>query len=190
MDDIYIGTYYVSPTNSKYKNNSRTIDFFTEINDEITFFKRKEVVLVQGDLNARVGQENDFIVHDKFDQELGVKNFENQRMRNSQDKIINTRGKELLDVCKLNDFLIMNGRKVGDIFGNLTSHQWNGSSAVDYFIAPNTFAQNILNFSVGKYIPWISDHCPIYTTILMKHGGSEGIQTPNSDLRDIQTGYM
>ena len=86
-------------------------------------------------------------------------------MRNSQDKNTNVRGKELLDACKLNDFLIMNGRKVGDLFGSCTSHQWNGSSVVDYFLAPNTFQQKILNFSVDKFVPWISDHCPIHTTI-------------------------
>ena len=56
----------------------------------------------------------------------------------------------------------MNGGKIGDVFGNL-----NGSSVVDYFLAPNTFTQNILNFSVGKYIPWISDHCPGYPTIAL-----------------------
>ena len=181
-EDIYIGTYYVSPPNTKNSKNSRPVDFFSEINDEITFFKRKGIVLVQGDLNARIGNENDFIVHDKFDQQLGIENLDNQRMRNSQDQITNTRGKELLDVCKLNDFLIMNGRKIGDIFGSLTSHQWNGSSVVDYFLAPNTFVHNILKFSVGKYIPWISEHCTIHTNILMNRGGQEGNQTPKSDL--------
>ena len=186
----YIGTYYVSPPNSKHSKNSRTVDFFSQINDEITLFKRKGVVLVQGDLNARIGHENYFIVQGKFDQKLGIENLGNQRMRNSQDQITNTRGKELLNVCKLNNFLIMNGRKIGDVFGSLTSHQWNGSSVVDYFLSPNTFAHNILNFSVGKYIPWISDHCPIHTNILMKCGGQGGNQTPKSDPRNIQSGYI
>ena len=163
-EDIFIGTYYVSPPNNN-KKNSENIDFFTDFNEEINYFKRKGVVLVQGGLNARTGHEKDFIAYAKFDQQLGVENLNNQHIRNSQDQNTNARGKELLDVCKLNDFLIMNGRKVGDLFGNCTSHQWNGSSVVDYFLAPNAYSQKILNFYVDKFIPWISDHCPIHTTI-------------------------
>ena len=44
-DDIYIGTYYVSP----YNKNNKLLDFFTALNDEVSYFKRKGVVLVQGD---------------------------------------------------------------------------------------------------------------------------------------------
>ena len=69
-------------------------------------------------------------------------------------------------MCKLNDFLILNGRKVGDLSGNFTSHQWNGSAVVDYVLTPNDFAKNISKFSVGKFVPWLSDHCPLHTTIV------------------------
>ena len=123
---------------------------------------------MQGDLNARTGSERDYIEHDKFDQELGVENLSNQHLRNSQDQELKTRGKELLDICKMNDYLITNGRTVGDLYGKYTSHQWNGSSVVDYFIAPNNFANRIVEFNVGEYLPWLSDHCPTYATILLK----------------------
>ena len=69
----------------------------------------------------------------------------------------------------MNDYLIMNGRTIGDLFGKFTSHQWNGSSVVDYFITPNNFAKQIVNFNVGEYLPWLSDHCPIHTTIVLKY---------------------
>ena len=95
-----------------------------------------------------------------------------------------------VDVCKLNDFLGMNGRKIGDVFGNLTSRQWNGSSVVAYFLPLNTFTQNIFNFSVGKYIPWLSDHCPIHTIILMNCGRQEVNQAPKNALKDIQEVYI
>ena len=88
-------------------------------------------------------------------------------IRNSQDTTKNIRGQELLDVCKVNDLLILNGRKNGDLFGVCTSHQWNGSSVVDYFLSPNRFLHKIPKFSVGKYIPWLSDHCILKTTILI-----------------------
>ena len=42
MEDIYIGTYYVSPPNSKVeKKNPMSGDFFTEFNEEIAIFKKK-----------------------------------------------------------------------------------------------------------------------------------------------------
>ena len=132
-EDIYIGTFYVSPT--KNEKDSK-IDFFTVLNEEINYYKNKGIVLVQGDLNARTGSEKDFIEYDKFDETFGIENYNNQHLRNSEDQIINTRGKELLDLCKLNDFLIVNGRSIGDLFGKFTSHQWNGSSVSDYLLSP------------------------------------------------------
>ena len=68
-------------------------------------------------------------------------------------------------MCKVNDLLIANGRKVGDLFGKFTSHQYNGSALNDYLLAPNWFIDKISHFSVGDYTPWLSDHCPIYSTI-------------------------
>ena len=121
-NNVYIGTYYISP--AKRKSGSMP-DFFTSLNEEICMFKKNGITLVQGDLNARTGNSKDFIEYDKFDSELGLENLNNQHMRNSQDTKVNTRGKELLDVCKLNDFLILNGRKVGDL--NLAAlHLTNG----------------------------------------------------------------
>ena len=53
------------------------------------------------------------------------------------------------------------------MFDKYTSHQWNGSGVTDYLISPNTFANKLSKFSVGAYVPWLSDHCPIYATILL-----------------------
>ena len=142
-------------------------DFFSAFNEEINFYKNKGIVIVQGDLNARTGNAYDFIKHDKFDDAFGIENYSNHLLRNSEDQIINSRGKELLDVCKLNDFLIANGHSIGDIFGKFTSHQWNGSSVTDYLLFPNNFSNKISEFTVGNFVPWISDHCPIHSTILL-----------------------
>ena len=170
-EDIYIGTYYISPSNCK---NRKEIDAFTTINEEINFFNKKGIALVQGDINARTGIEQDFIENDKYDQNIGIENVFNQYIRNSEDQEIKTRGKDLLDICKMNDYLIMNGRTIGDLFGKFTSHQWNGSSVVDYFIVPNYFAKHVINFTVGEYLPWLSDHCPTHATILLKNHRKQG----------------
>lgn len=161
-DDIYIGTYYISPARKQCGNHN---DFLANSNTEILRFKEKGQVIIQGDLNARRGQIIDFISDDKYDDTFGIENSDLQTIRNSEDTRSNKRGRDLLDFCKTNDFIIVNGRKSGDIFGKYTSHQWNGSSVVDYTITQNTKVNNIQDFSVGDYIPWLSDHCPINTTI-------------------------
>jgi hypothetical protein len=69
-----------------------------------------------------------------------------------------------LDICKSNDLLILNGRTTGDVFGKYTNHNWNGSSVVDYCLAPYYFIEKVSCFSVGYYVPWLSDHCMIKTT--------------------------
>ena len=71
-------------------------------------------------------------------------------------------GRELLDFCKTNEFAIVNGRKVGDIFGRCTSHQYNGSSAIDYLLTAADGFDRISSFEVGDYVPWLSDHSPIF----------------------------
>ena len=83
----------------------------------------------------------------------------------------------------------MNGRTVGDLSGQYTSHQWNGSSVVDYFIAPNDFAERVIEFSVGEYLPWLSDHCPTHTTIRMKNRSSV-IHSKQENLTKTIPGYI
>ena len=54
---------------------------------------------------------------------------------------------------------------MSEIFGKCTSHNWNSSSAVDLCISSYELFNSISNFTVGPYIPWLSDHCMISTTI-------------------------
>ena len=118
-----------------------------------------------------------------------MENYDNQLPRNSKDLKVDARGKELLEICKLNDLLILNGRIVGDIFGNLTSHQWNGSSVVDYAMTPNNFSKTNQNFSVGKFIPWISDHCPIFTALQGDWASKPLNKLQTKDLQNIPVGH-
>ena len=112
----YLHRYILRESYKKRKGLKKSI-FFTVLNEEINYYRK------QGDVNARTGNETDFIEYDNFDGSFGIDNYNNQHARNSEDEIINTRGKELLDLCKLNDFLIANGRNIGDLLGNFTSHQ-------------------------------------------------------------------
>ena len=176
VDDIFIGSFYVSPGSGKSATKK---EFYTSLNEELDCFKQKGVVLLQGDLNARVGREPDFIEFDKFDCPLdevpddggseeavgvpvGSGGLMDHPLRNSEDRTVNSRGRDLLDLCKVNDLLIANGRVAGDVFGGFTSHQYNGSAVNDYLLTPYDFIHRISKFSVGEYVPWLSDHCPIF----------------------------
>ena len=183
--DAYIGTFYVSPLHQRNKDK---VDIFSKLDAEISLFKDKGSIFIQGDLNARIGIEHDSIKHDKFDELFGIENSNNQLMRNSEDLIVNTRGNELLDFCKTHDFLIVNGRKVGDLFGNYTSHQWNGSRVVDYLITSSSHFDNIFNFSIGEFIPWLSDHCPLYTKIVI-NGDKPNEKEQNKNLKYKEPGF-
>ena len=159
-NDLFIGSYYVSPENSKCKH-----DLFA-ILQEAGSFKDKGDIIIQGDFNARTGQKKDFIPQDPFLEDLFEHQFvkcKNLPPRNSEDLGSNTRGDELLDFCKTNEFAIVNGRKIGDLFGKRTSHQYNGSSAVDFLLTPVNVFEKISFFEVGKFLPWLSDHTPIFS---------------------------
>ena len=140
-NNIYLGTFYVIPENQKI--------MFKAINDEINIFSKRGPILVQGDLNARTGSEKDYVDYDENDP-LHFGESEGQGYRNSQDKHKNQRGGELNDICKLNDLLISNGRKPGDLFGKYTCHNWNGSSVVDYMISSEYLAKKHHSFLGGE----------------------------------------
>ena len=187
-NDLYIGTYYISPDNSK-ERNKKNYDFFSAVNEEATYFSKKGLVLLQGDFNCRTGEENDFVGHDKSDEDLGIENLDGQTLRNSEDKVCNERGKEFLDICKMNDFLILNGRMTGDIFGKFTSHNWNGSSVVDYSVISHELSDSVANFTVGKFVPWLSDHCMINTNIKLSQGPTRRETTKTKPI-DIHPGWV
>ena len=89
-------------------------------------FQKKGEVIVQGDFNARTNVINDTIVRDKFDTIFMGNDYGDVPNRNSEDKVqADHRGKELLELCKSLQLVVLNGRKIGDLFGKFTSLQWN-----------------------------------------------------------------
>ena len=75
----------------------------------------------------------------------------------------------MLDMCKSLDLNIANDRKTGDPFGSYKCFKWNGTSVVDYFITSSLIFQNVSAFKVGEFLPWLSDHCPIYFTLELRN---------------------
>ena len=159
-NDIFIGTYFISP--SRGKENS---DKAEKLCEEVLFFQKKGDVIINGDLNTRTGTEEDFIIPDNFNDNADTHYREHLRKINSQDRTLDERGKVLPDMCKGLDLSILNGRKIGDVFGNFTCFQWNGNSVVDYVITSELLFKKIPILKVGEFIPWLSDHCPLFFSL-------------------------
>ena len=151
-----------------------------------------------------VGQESDYIEFDKHldlgdlegtgslqesgDMDMTGEILMDYLPRNSEDKKVNPRGRELLDICRVHDLLIANDRVTGDIFGKYTSNQYNGSALNDYLLVPNIFYQRISNYMVGDYAPWLSDHCPIYSNISLNSTMDSKTQIENHN--DIDPSFI
>ena len=101
------------------------------------------------------------IAPDKFDAEFGLEIEGNDVERNSQDKVVNKRGEDLLDLCKSLDLRIANGRKIGDPFGNYTCLKWNSNSVVEYLLTSKSIFDQVPTFNVRTFHPMLSDHCPL-----------------------------
>ena len=157
--DVYIGTCYLNP--SAGVDSDRKIAKLTE---DIIYFQNKGDVMVVGDFNAKTGNLDDTISPDKTDELFDLVLDEPPPKRNSEDDAVNPRGNDLLDMCRSLDLNIINGRKTGDLFGKYTCLKWNGNSLVDYLITSSSVFKKISVFEVGEFLPWLSDHCPLYFT--------------------------
>ena len=180
--DIYIGLAYLSN-----ENNSQSIsEKIKNISDDIELIKEKggEIIL-SGDFNARTGCAKDAVENDKFNY-LDTESID-LPIRNSADHELNSKGKELLDICKIYDLCIINGRKTGDLVGNYTSFQPGGNSVIDYSIVSQSLFYDILSFNVGEFNPWISDHCPIHQTVKLCNTTREGDKQDNTVLKTPPT---
>ena len=175
--DIYLGTIYHSPSGNK----NETQKTYQELTDDVSLFQGKGLVILQGDFNAITKQETDFITNDEFTKGLDLENYSTVPARNSEDtRKTNLRGEEMLELCKTLNMNILNGRKIGDLFGRLTSFQWNGNGVVDYVISSHDLFPHISYLQVGSYIPWVSDHCPL----LYKLSINNTLPTNEDDLKD------
>ena len=93
--------------------------------------------------------------------------------RHSQDSgTVNSRGRNLLEICTALNLRIFNGRIVGDLEGKKTCFHYNGSSVVDYVIGSKAILQNVRYLIVNPLMPHLSDHCHVTYAIKAILAGS------------------
>ena len=116
-------------------------------------------LVILGDLNIRIGsvQQN---IEEMFAEEFQA----GMSIRQSKEKVLNSKGKQFIDLC--NDFgqIVLNGRTVGDEEGNFTCVRENGSSVNDICAIFQELLAYVNSFTIEDKI-W-SDHMPL--TLVLK----------------------
>ena len=149
---------YNPPESSKYCNKG----LYDEISSELLQSSSSNCpVILMGDLNSRTGEIQDFeeTAEKHMEYTTGRKTF--PKRRKNQDKMTNTMGLKLIEVCKAHDLQILNGRSIGDSNGSLSFYDSNeGASAIDIAIASDPIIKEVKTFTVNNPVDY-SRHCRI-----------------------------
>ena len=170
------GVAYIPHEGSKYYSN----DLFDNIIFDLAKFRscygESMPILMLGDFNARTGLVSDFIEVDESDSDiLGLKNdsmfaevfdqFGIPINRENKDVIVNDNGKNLIEMCKVTDLKILNGR-IGENTSDFTCHTGMGKSAIDYLITSKETIPLISDFKIDSFERALSDaHCGLSVTL-------------------------
>ena len=166
-------------------------DYFQLLEQDISLYKNQYSICLTGDFNARTGNINDFCqdvegsdapgvdTNDFIDSDYFPQIFCEKRVSN--DKGVNTYGKNLIDICKSTGIRIANGR-FSDISSKYTFIGSNGKSVIDYVIVDDINAMSISSCEVCNKLPE-SDHCPVLFSL--KYNTSSCISDHNSQSRKI-----
>ena len=191
--DLYIAAVYIPPANSSYYLKKPEPNPFEELESCVNKYLSKGEVLIIGDLNARTGRLPDFIVNDSSkylpikDQGLPYPTDLPMSPRLNEDKVVNSFGRKLTEMCQSVGLRILNGRKMGDLHGSITCYKYNGKSLVDYGISSATIFEQIDYFKVltseDVLDTTLSDHYPI--KISLSCSLNNKIDKPPDHLEDM-----
>lgn len=169
--DLYICLVYYPPSGSTYTQGLDK-DILDCIDSDIGTYQNLGNIMLCGDFNARISTEPDFISQDDNQYVPIFSNYPvdmDLMQRQSPDTTLDTRGKELLDLCISKQIRILNGRTLGDMFGHYTCYTPNGASVVDYVVVSEGILDQILHFKVTEFISTLSDtHCKLEWTMSAK----------------------
>ena len=199
-DDIQCGTVYVPPYGSKYVADDPYLELQSEL---LRYCSESKHILLFGDFNARTRTLPDCM---KFDEKICEVNklndlldestelFDKMKLynvpveRSNADNTVNTYGRQLLEMCKNNNLLILNGRIGQDnIEPKVTCKD---RSTVDYFLSTVDNFKIINNLITHEFCDLYSDaHCALSLTLSIdalininkKHNNTKN--TPDSKVK-------
>ena len=120
--------------------------------------------IICGDMNARVGEMNDFVADDASHHIYALPDdyiVDNSVPRGSKDSKSNSNGSLMIDFCRQTGLRIANGRVGSDAgIGECTYVGSSGASLIDYVLVSEDLLKCFVTFDVFDPNP-ISDHCLI-----------------------------
>ena len=170
--DVLFGAVYIPPENSRYNSEGIMEQFYFEVDENSRSFKH---LIMMGDFNARTSNIADFAEIDEviFDQinvdpedffvsvpvdEITSYGFSVKRT--SQDGHLNKFGKMLIESCKYNEMIILNGRSFCD--KDIGRNTCKNSSVVDYVLSSLNTSKYLSYFNIAEFCELFSDaHCPV-----------------------------
>ena len=150
---------------------------YTELSLDIFSIKADynlPIVLI-GDFNGRTGVLNDALLMETNDN-LDIENYDHPDILNSfhslnipihrtnMDRNSNNNGNQIIEMCKLTEICIINGRFGAD--KNVGKTTFDNKSTIDYAMCSPSLFANITEFSIDTFDRLLSDkHSPINLTI-------------------------
>ena len=165
-NDIFIVNSYIKPANTSSKNSDISgFDTIRELDQFLNVLLSKGDVITCGDFNSRIGHDIDFIKGDKCGYESFIPLPEDYipqelTIRNSQDKKSNNYKRPFLEMLVNNELHILNGRTLGDSYGDFTCIQTSGASVVDYFVISPNCSKYVCHMTIQPFTCF-SDHKPL-----------------------------
>ena len=158
-DPIRICIAYNPPSSSKYFNPA----IYEEISAHIMQCATSKVLLV-GDFNSRTGECLEYNEPDNLDENEIPRECIPVKRKNC-DKVTNSMGEKLVDLCRGHDLQLLNGRMSGDSHGAFTFYDTKeGASAIDIAVTSDPLYSLIRSFNVCRQDEF-SKHCKIITRI-------------------------
>lgn len=192
--DILCFFLYIPPEGSnRYTGELNGIEILRQKILEVSVDFPNHQLIITGDLNARTGNELDYILNDDIsyipNTDAYVESSFNIK-RKSKDKTVNNFGKTLLDTCKEFGIHIVNGRKGKDLEGDFTFMSSRGESVIDYVVTTPDIFDLIDDFEImqedlsnhfpllillncGKYSRSQNEHDNVKTTNFVRYRWSE-----------------
>ena len=145
-------------------------------------------IILAGDFNSRTGLLDDFIDNDPlqnidlndfideclFSSKRELEAFDINTLRCNSDVIVNNHGRNLIELCKMLDIKIVNGRFGKDSnLGDFTCFTPNGKSCNDYIIVSPKLMCGIVDFSVEQYDNCLSDTHSALSMVLRVGGACD-----------------
>jgi len=167
QENVTIGNVYIPPEQSRFHNDDELFLLENEIANTCTQFDN---ILLTGDFNGYTSNLPDYTDLDNFLSQHfqidgGTMNacYPSQILtqlgiplqRNSQCNKTNKTGHKLLEICKFNNLIIMNGRFGKD--SNIGKHTFRNTSVIDYALSSINLLYKLNEFEIIDVDGLLSD---------------------------------